>query len=411
MAVGPSTFATKMYPVAGFRLGTAVANIKKANRRDLVIMELVAGSTIAGTFTKNAFCAAPVKICQQNLASADQAGKSPFYLITNTGYANAGTGAKGLHDASSVCQGLAEYMGTSEKNVYPFSTGVIGEPLPVSRIVAGIPEACDALSESGWEDAAHGIMTTDTRPKGVSVQLTIDNKLVTITGISKGSGMIRPNMATMLAYIATDAAVEASLLQRLAQSATELSFNAITVDGDTSTNDCCMLAATACSGVVISESDAHSFALFTQALNQVYLQLAQAIVRDGEGATKFITVAVEQAATSDEAKSVAFTVAHSPLVKTALFASDPNWGRILAAVGRSGIDDLDVDGVSLHINDHLVAVNGALAPSYVESDITPEMQKDEITIRIALARGSATINVWTTDLSYDYVKINADYRS
>lgn len=410
MAVGKETFGT-LYPVQGFRLGTTKAGVKKPDRRDLVVMEVAAGSTIAGVFTLNAFCAAPVHICKQHLTTTGGQATEKVFLITNTGYANAGTGEAGMRNAMAVCEQLASTAGVSVQHILPFSTGVIGEPLPVDRIVKGIPAALNALSEAGWEEAAHGIMTTDTRPKAVSVQLQLEGKTVTITGIAKGAGMIKPNMATMLGYVATDAAIGTALLQKLAKDATDISFNAITVDGDTSTNDSCILVATGQSGVAIKVEKPDNLELFQAALNDVFVQLAHAIVRDGEGATKFITVAVEQADSVEEAREVAYTVAHSPLVKTALFASDPNWGRILAAVGRADIDKLDVTGVDLYLNDVLIAQGGALAASYTEAAGAAEMQKEEIEIRIVLGRGQASANIYTTDFSYDYVKINADYRS
>ena len=409
MAVGKETFGV-MHPVKGFRLGTTQAGVRYQNRRDLVIMEAAAGSAIAGTFTKNAFCAAPVTLCKNNLATLGGQSDKPILLVTNTGCANAGTGAPGMLNAQAVCRALAEHAAVPQENIFPYSTGVIGEPLPVDRIVAALPKCLDALSEEGWDDAAYGIMTTDTRPKGVSVQLEISGAVVTISGLSKGAGMIKPNMATMLAYVATDAKVAPELLQQLASAATQASFNSITVDSDTSTNDCCMLVATGQSGVELSESSAE-FEAFRAALMDVYLQLAHAIVRDGEGATKFVAVEVIEAGSEEEAREVAYTVAHSPLVKTALFASDPNWGRILAAVGRAQIDNLDVNGVAVSLNGVLIAEQGAVAASYTEEAGAAEMQKEEITIQVALGRGSASTTIWTTDFSYDYVKINADYRS
>ncbi|MVF11194.1 bifunctional glutamate N-acetyltransferase/amino-acid acetyltransferase ArgJ [Ketobacter sp. MCCC 1A13808] len=410
MAVGADTFP-EMHPVKGFRLGATKAGIKKPDRRDLVMMEALAGSTIAGTFTLNAFCAAPVTVCKRNLMSLGGAAQQNVFLITNTGYANAGTGTQGMANAESVCQHLAEQVSVPVNHIFPFSTGVIGEPLPVDRVVAGIPDAINRLSESGWADAAVGIMTTDTRAKGASVQLNLQGKVVTITGISKGAGMIKPNMATMLGYVATDAAVAPDLLQLLASQATQASFNSITVDSDTSTNDSCLLVATGQSGVTISESAVDDLEAFSTALQSVFLQLAHAIIRDGEGATKFVAVQVEQARSADEAREVAYTIAHSPLIKTALFACDPNWGRILAAVGRAPIPDLAVEGVSVYLNHVLIAEQGGVAASYTEAAGSAEMQKEEITIRVGLSRGDAQATIWTTDLSYDYVKINADYRS
>ncbi len=410
MAVGKETFGV-MHPVQGFRLGTTEAGVRYPNRRDLVVMEAAPGSTIAGTFTKNAFCAAPVIICKDNLSALAGQSQQPILLVTNTGYANAGTGTQGMTDAKSVCRALAEQVSVPESNVFPFSTGVIGESLPVDKVTQGLPQCLSALSENGWEDAAYGIMTTDTRPKGASVQLELAGGVVTISGLSKGAGMIKPNMATMLAYVATDAALDPGLLQQLASEATQASFNSITVDSDTSTNDCCMLVATGQSGVTVSAANQDELARFRAALMDVYLQLAHAVVRDGEGATKFVAVEVQGATTVEEAREVAYTIAHSPLVKTALFASDPNWGRILAAVGRAPIDNLDVNGVSVALNGVLIAEQGAVAASYTEEAGSAEMQKEEISIQVALGRGNAEATIWTTDFSYDYVKINADYRS
>lgn len=410
MAVGKETFGT-LHPVKGFRLGTTQAGVKKANRRDLVVMEVAAGSAIAGVFTQNAFCAAPVQICKQHLQQSEGHCPQTTYLITNTGYANAGTGERGMQLALAVCDALAQQGGVDRGQIYPFSTGVIGETLPVAPIVAGIPACLAALSEEGWREAAHGIMTTDTRPKGASVQLLLEGKTVTITGISKGAGMIKPNMATMLGYVATDAAIAPALLQRLAKEAADESFNAITIDGDTSTNDSCMLIATGQSGVAIKLEKPDNYATFRTALINLFVQLAHAIVRDGEGATKFVTVAVEQAESVEEAREVAYTVAHSPLVKTALFASDPNWGRIVAAVGRAEVDRLEVDKVRVFLNDVQIVAQGALAETYTEAAGAAEMAKEEIVIRILLGRGQQQAKIYTIDFSYDYVKINADYRS
>lgn len=408
MAVGPDNFP-EMYPVKGFKLGVTKAHVRKPDRRDLVIMQAAAGSTLAGAFTTNAFCAAPVQVCRKHLREgASVAGA--WFLVTNTGFANAGTGVAGMEDCMAVCQALADTTGGEMTHVLPFSTGVIGERLPVDRVVAGLPACIDNLAEDNWSEAAHGIMTTDTRPKGASVQLVLGGKTVTITGIAKGAGMIRPNMATMLSYVATDAAVSTDLLQLLIREAVELSFNRATVDGDTSTNDSCVIAATGQSGFVV-EQGADGFAEFRAALCQVLIELAQAVVKDGEGATKFVTVRVEGALSVAEAKEVAFTVAHSPLVKTALFASDPNWGRILAAVGRAQVNDLDVEKVYLHLDDVLVAEKGGLSPQYREAQGAAVMQKDAFVIRLSLGRGDAAADIWTTDFSYDYVKINADYRS
>lgn len=409
MAVGPDTFPV-MHPVKGFSLGVTRAYVRKPDRRDVVVMQAVAGSTLAGAFTTNAFCAAPVQVCRKHLREGAAEPSQAWYLVTNTGYANAGTGVAGMEDCLAVCESLANETQVEVNHILPFSTGVIGERLPVARVVAGLPACISSLSENGWDEAALGIMTTDTRPKGASVQLSLGGKTVTITGIAKGAGMIRPNMATMLSYVATDAAIESALLQSLIREAVELSFNRATVDGDTSTNDACVLVATGQSGYSIRQ-DAEGFDVFRAALCQVLVELAQAVVKDGEGATKFVTVRVEGALSVAEAKEVAFTVAHSPLVKTALFASDPNWGRILAAVGRAQVDQLDVEKVYLHLDDVLVAEKGGLSPQYQEAQGAAVMQKEAFTIRLSLGRGDANADIWTTDFSYDYVKINADYRS
>jgi glutamate N-acetyltransferase / amino-acid N-acetyltransferase len=404
MAVGPGTLPT-LHPVKGMRIGIASAGIKKPGRRDLVVMELCEGATVAGVFTLNAFCAAPVQIAKRHLASA------PRYLLTNTGNANAGTGAEGMQDATRCCEALAQLVEQPIERVLPFSTGVIGEKLPVDKIVQALPAALAALDENGWEEAASGIMTTDTRPKAASSQFEYDGKTVTLTGISKGAGMIMPNMATMLAYIGTDAAVAAPLLQRILGVAADKSFNRITIDGDTSTNDSCMLIATGESGLVVDEQDAGLLAQFAAAVEALLLELSHAIVRDGEGATKFVTVQVEGARNSAEALQTAYTIAHSPLVKTALFASDPNWGRILAAVGRAGIENLDLDALKLYLGDVCIVENGGRSPGYTEAAGQQVMQQEDILIRVVLDRGDASETVWTTDFSEEYVRINADYRS
>ncbi|WP_372599252.1 bifunctional glutamate N-acetyltransferase/amino-acid acetyltransferase ArgJ [Amphritea sp.] len=405
MAVGPGTLPT-LHPVAGFRIGTTSAGVKKPGRKDLVLMEIAEGASTAGVFTLNQFCAAPVRICKSHLQQG-----MPSYLVINTGNANAGTGKQGHQDALDVCQAVADRAGVNLAQVLPFSTGVIGEKLPKERIIAAIPAAFDALSENGWLEAASGIMTTDTRPKAYSMQLEHQGQVITLTGISKGAGMIKPNMATMLAYIATDACVEPALLQSLLSRAADQSFNRITIDGDTSTNDSCMLVATGASGVEVTEDNGELLALFSNAVDTVLLELAQAIIRDGEGATKFVTISVEQAASSDEALKVAYAVAHSPLVKTALFASDPNWGRILAAVGYAGVDNLDVDTLQIWLGEACIVENGGRAAGYTEEAGQAVMNREEITIRIILNRGDKQETVWTTDLSKDYVAINADYRS
>mgnify|MGYP001153551326 FL=1 len=401
MATGTSELP-ELHPVLGFKLGTTSAGIKSADRPDLVVMEIAEGSSVAALFTKNAFCAAPVTVCKERLARC-----TPRYLVTNTGNANAGTGEQGLLDATQTCSALATLAGVEIDTILPFSTGVIGELLPIDKLLAGLPDAFEQLSESGWTDAAQGILTTDTRAKGSSTQFGSD-KSVTITGIAKGSGMIKPNMATMLAYVATDAVVNEELLHRALTLATEKSFNRITVDSDTSTNDSVVLVATGASGVIIDEE---SFDSFLENLCQVFTDLAQAIIRDAEGSSKFVTVVVDTAINQSEALKVAYTIAESPLVKTALSASDPNWGRILAAIGRSGIEDLDVNEVQILLNSVLIADHGARAPSYSEEAGQAAMQPEDIEIRVCLNRGDASEVVWTSDLTHEYVRINAEYRT
>ncbi len=405
MAVGPGTLP-EFYPVAGFKLGTTSAGIKTPGRLDLVLMEVPQGASVAGVFTKNAFCAAPVQICKRHMELT-----TARYLVVNTGNANAGTGQEGWDDGVLTCETVASLMGVQDAEVLPFSTGVIGEKLPVEKIVAALPKAKDALSEDGWEQAATGILTTDTRPKGASEQFTYNGKTVTVTGISKGSGMIKPNMATMLAYVATDADVDQALLQSLLSASADQSFNRITVDSDTSTNDSCMLVATGASGVKVSAEDEALLVQFTEVLDRVMRDLAHAIVRDGEGATKFVTVKVDTAATQDEALAVAYDIAHSPLVKTALFAADPNWGRILAVVGRAGVENLDLEALQIFLGDVCIVENGGRAATYTEEAGQAVMDQEEIEIRVVLNRGEISETVWTTDLSHDYVSINADYRS
>ena len=395
-----------MHPVAGLRLGTTCAGIKQEGRRDLVLMALDEGTQVAAVFTRNAFCAAPVHVCRDHL------GKSaPRYLLTNTGNANAGTGEPGLCDALTCCAAVAEAAGCTVESVLPLSTGVIGEPLPVDRITAAVPAAFAALTEDGWEDAAHGILTTDTVPKGASVQVEIEGRMVTVTGIAKGSGMIRPDMATMLAYVATDAAVPRKVLQACLVQAVNRSFNRITVDGDTSTNDSCLLMATGCAGVSVERAEGPAFETLCEAVGGVCESLAQGIVRDGEGATKLITVEVQGGRDREECLQVAYAIAHSPLVKTAFFASDPNWGRILAVVGRAGLADLDIDAVQLFLDDVCIVRDGGRAPEYTEEAGQAVMDRDEINVCVVLGRGEACERVWTCDLSYDYVRINAEYRT
>lgn len=405
MAVGIKDLP-QLHPIPGIRWGVACAGIKKPGRRDLSLMELAPGSTCAAVFTRNAFCAAPVVLAKQHLAV-----RTPRWFVINTGNANAGTGERGLVDARACCDALAKLAGCAVDEVLPFSTGVIGEPLPVAKIVAGLPQAQANLSATAWDVAAHGIMTTDTVPKGASRQIIIDGTTVTVTGIAKGSGMIRPDMATMLAYIATDAQVSQPLLQQCLNQANATSFNSITVDGDTSTNDACLLVATGQARHAPLSATSDGYRLLCDAVREVCEQLAQAIVRDGEGATKLITIEVNQGASEDECRQVAYTVAHSPLVKTAFFASDPNWGRILAAVGRAGVSHLNLNALTIFIDDVCIVRDGGRAVDYAEAHGQRVMKQDEITIRINLARGMQSTRVWTCDFSYDYVKINAEYRT
>ncbi|CAB3908371.1 bifunctional glutamate N-acetyltransferase/amino-acid acetyltransferase ArgJ [Achromobacter mucicolens] len=398
---------SEIFPVAGVEIGVTEAGIRKANRRDLTVFRLAEGTSVAGVFTRNRFCAAPVQVCQAHLA----AGGPISALVINTGNANAGTGEEGLKKAKDTCDALGKLLGVPASQILPFSTGVILEPLPLDRLVAGLPAAIADLAADHWSSAAHGIMTTDTLPKISSAKVQIDGKTVTFTGISKGAGMIRPNMATMLSFLATDAGIAQPLLRKLAVEIADASFNRITVDGDTSTNDSFIIAATGKSGVnVNSESDA-AYAAVREALTAAALDLATKIVRDAEGATKFMTIRVEEAGTTEEALKVAYAVAHSPLVKTAFFASDPNLGRILAAVGYAGIDDLDVSNIRLWLDDVLVAKNGGRNPDYQEADGQRVLKQAEISVRIALGRGQVSDTVYTCDFSHEYVSINADYRS
>jgi len=397
-----------LLPVKGVELGYAEAHIRKPNRKDLLVMKLAPGSHVAGVFTQNRFCAAPVQLCREHLQSHEEIRA----LLVNTGNANAGTGEDGLMRARRSCEALAGLLGCADQQVLPFSTGVIMEPLPVERIVAGLPACLANLREDNWAAAAEAIMTTDIVAKACSKQVTIGGKTVTITGIAKGSGMIHPNMATMLGYIATDAVVAQPALQAMLKHAADRSFNCITVDGDTSTNDALILVATgqAAHGEITAVHGADYLAL-RDAVTAVAATLAQAIVRDGEGATKFITIRVEGGHDAAECRKAAYAIAHSPLVKTAFFASDPNLGRILAAVGYAGIDDLDVNLLKLYLDDVLVAEHGGRAASYQEADGQRVMQQAEIIVRVLLGRGKAEATVWTCDFSYDYVKINADYRT
>lgn len=406
MAVGSGELP-ELHAVAGVELGIASAGIKKPGRLDLVVFRVAEGSSVAAVFTRNAFCAAPVQVARQHMAAS-----APRYLLINTGNANAGTGEPGLENARLSCERLAVLGEVAPQQILPFSTGVIGEPLPVDKIVNALPAAIADLRADNWLRAAQGIMTTDTRPKAASVQLDIEGHRVTITGISKGAGMIKPNMATMLGYVATDAAVARPLLQEMIERAVNRSFNRITIDGDTSTNDACMLIASGAAGNALIDSEKHpAYASLYAAVEQVFIELAHAIVRDGEGATKFVAVKVAGGASEAECLQVAYAVAESPLVKTALFASDPNWGRILAAIGRAGVADLDVGLISVRINDVLIAERGGRAAGYTEAQGASAMSPAEITIAIELGRGGADSTVWTTDLSHDYVTINAEYRT
>jgi len=397
---------SELYPVPGIRLGTNRAQIRKKDRRDLVVIECAPGTQAAAVFTQNRFCAAPVIVARGHISL-----KAPRALLINTGFANAGTGADGLDDAQSSCAALAAGLGCAPNEVLPFSTGVIGERLPIDRLVAGLPGCLSALSGSGWAEAAHGIMTTDTMPKGSSRRVTIEGKTITVTGIAKGAGMICPNMATLLAFIATDVAAPPAVLQKCLGAAANESFNRISVDGDTSTNDSCVLLATGKSGLEINVADGAAYNAFYDAVREVLAELAQAIVRDAEGATKFITIDVTQGASQADCLEVAYTIAHSPLVKTAFFASDPNWGRILAAIGRARIPLLQVNRVSIHLDDVCIVRNGGRAPEYSEAQGQAVMTKPEIRVRIDLGGGTASARLWTCDLSHDYVTINAEYRT
>lgn len=397
-----------LHAVPGVRIGIAMAGVRKANRKDVCVFVLDEGAAVAGVFTQNRFCAAPVQVAREHLA----AGAGVRAFVINTGNANAGTGEDGLARARATCEALAKQLGVAPSQVLPFSTGVIMEPLPVDRIVAGLPAAMGDLKADNWANAAEAIMTTDTLPKAVSRQVSIGGKTVTITGIAKGAGMIRPNMATMLGFLATDANIDAALLPALVREVADQSFNRITIDGDTSTNDAFVVVATHKAGhAPITQLESPEGAALREAVIDVAQQLAQAIVRDGEGATKFITVRVEGGATKDECRKVAYAIAHSPLVKTAFYASDPNLGRILAAVGYAGITDLDQTKIDLYLDDVHVARQGGRHPDYREEDGQGVMKQAEITVKVLLGRGNARATVWTCDFSHDYVSINADYRS
>ncbi|NUA25927.1 bifunctional glutamate N-acetyltransferase/amino-acid acetyltransferase ArgJ [Cupriavidus basilensis] len=409
MAVNlPLPLAENLKPVAGVELGWAEAGVRKANRKDVLVVRVAQGSTVAGVFTRNRFCAAPVQVCREHLA----AGKGIRAIVVNTGNANAGTGEPGLANARATCDALAAQLGIASEQVLPFSTGVILEPLPVDRITAALPAAVANAKPDNWLAAAESIMTTDTQPKAASRTVQIGGKTVTLSGISKGAGMIRPNMATMLGFVATDATVSQDVLQALVSFAADHSFNSITIDGDTSTNDSFVLIASGKAGApAIERAEGADFEALRAALTDLSQELAQMIVRDGEGATKLMTIQVEGGKDVAECRLIAYAVAHSPLVKTAFYASDPNLGRILAAVGYAGVDDLDVERVNLWLDDVLVARDGGRNPEYREEDGQRVMKQAEITVRIALGRGDATATVWTCDLSHDYVSINADYRS
>jgi glutamate N-acetyltransferase/amino-acid N-acetyltransferase len=397
-----------LHPVAGLELGTARAGIRKPGRRDVLLARIAEGATVAGVFTRNRFCAAPVRVCREHLDATHGAMRA---IVVNTGNANAGTGAQGLADARATCEAVAAALGCRADQVLPFSTGVILEHLPMDRLLAGIAPAVADLAPAHWADAAEAIMTTDTLPKAASRHARIAGSEVSVTGISKGAGMIRPNMATMLGFVAVDAAVPQALLARWVREAADASFNRITIDGDTSTNDSFVLIATGAGSLRIETEASPGAAELRALIVEVSRELAQAIVRDGEGATKFISVIVERARNDDEAAAVAYAIAHSPLVKTAFFASDPNLGRILAAIGYAGVDDLDVDAIALYLDDVLVASNGGRHPDYREEHGQRVMKQSEITIRVVLNRGEAATTVWTCDLSHEYVSINADYRS
>jgi glutamate N-acetyltransferase/amino-acid N-acetyltransferase len=405
MAVGSGELGT-LHPVAGVRMAAVSAGIKKPGRLDVVLFELAPGTVTAGVFTRNAFCAAPVTLCKTHLGITQ-----PRYLLINTGNANAGTGEAGMQAARQCCAALADAANVSEAEVLPYSTGVIGELLPAAKITAVLPEALKALQADAWDTVARGIMTTDTRPKASSRQLTLGGKIVTITGISKGAGMIKPNMATMLGYVFTDAGLGAEAAQAAVQAAADKSFNRITIDGDTSTNDSCMLVATGRSGAHVAALSATEQKQFHEALTAVFVELATAIVRDGEGATKFVTINVEGGATVQECLQVGYAIGESPLVKTALFASDPNWGRILAAVGRAGLAQLTLDQVEIWLDDVCIVSAGARAATYTEAAGQRVLSKTEFAITVKLGRGAYNETLWTCDFSHDYVTINAEYRT
>jgi glutamate N-acetyltransferase / amino-acid N-acetyltransferase len=412
MAVNlPLPIAANLKPVAGIELGYAEAGIKKPNRKDVLVMKLAPTATVAGVFTTNRFCAAPVQVSKAHLQAMQASGEPIRALVINTGNANAGTGEAGLQDAKATCVALAELLGCSPAQILPFSTGVILEPLPLARLTAGLPQAIANLKADNWMNAAEAIMTTDTQPKAASRTVTIGGKTVTMTGISKGAGMIKPNMATMLGFLAIDAKVAQPVLDHMVKATADQSFNCITIDGDTSTNDSFIVVATGASDLEVNDIASPEYVALAAAVTSLSQQLAQMIVRDGEGATKFMTITVEDGATVEECRMIAYSIGHSPLVKTAFFASDPNLGRILAAIGYAGVDDLDVGKLNLYLDDVWVAKNGGRNPDYQEADGQRVMQQSEITICVKLARGNAAATIWTCDLSHDYVSINADYRS
>ncbi|MES2257805.1 MAG: bifunctional glutamate N-acetyltransferase/amino-acid acetyltransferase ArgJ [Pseudomonadota bacterium] len=412
MAVNsPIPVAAELQPVAGIDIGFAEAGIKKPNRKDVLVLRLAPGATVSGVFTLNRFCAAPVQISKANLAAVNAGGAPIRALMVNTGNANAGTGDEGLANAQRSCAALADLLGCEAGQILPFSTGVILEPLPVERLVAGLPQAVAGLTNDNWFNAAEAIMTTDTQPKAGSRTVDIAGHKVTLTGISKGAGMIKPNMATMLGFLAFDAKVAQPVLDVLVKEAADQSFNCITIDGDTSTNDSFIIAATGAGTLEVNSVDSPEYAALAQAVKELSLFLAQSIVRDGEGATKFMTITVEDGASVEECRKIAYSIGHSPLVKTAFFASDPNLGRILCAIGYAGVDDLDVGKLNLYLDDVWVAKNGGRNPDYREEDGQRVMQQSEITVRVKLARGNASATVYTCDFSHEYVTINADYRS
>ncbi|MEX3920305.1 bifunctional glutamate N-acetyltransferase/amino-acid acetyltransferase ArgJ [Paraburkholderia sp. BR10872] len=413
MAVNfPSIDPAQLHPVAGVTLGWAEANIRKPNRKDVLVISVDEGASVAGVFTLNRFCAAPVTVCREHLAKVRAGGKGIRALVVNTGNANAGTGEPGMKHARETCDELARLAGLESSQVLPFSTGVILEPLPIDRLKAGLPAALANRRAANWYDAAQAIMTTDTLPKAVSRQVTVDGHTITFTGISKGAGMIKPNMATMLGFLAFDANVAQPVLDELVKYVADRSFNCVTIDGDTSTNDSFIMIASGKSSLpAITSTDTPAYAALCDAVTAVAQELSQLIVRDGEGATKFMTVQVEGGKDVAECRQIAYAIGHSPLVKTAFYASDPNLGRILAAIGYAGVTDLDVDKIDLYLDDVLVAKAGGRNPDYREEDGQRVMKKSEILIRVLLGRGDAQATIWTCDLSHDYVSINADYRS